>query len=55
MRVNKNKITEESKKKSEEPKNVRRWMDVELRWMDVDASTDVLADPKILLRPLWIS
>ena len=39
MRVNKNKITEESKKKSDEPKNARRWM-------DVDASTDVLADPK---------
>ena len=35
----KNKIKEESKKKSKKPKNARRWMDVES-----DAYADVLAD-----------
>ena len=35
----KNKIKEESKKKSKKPKNARRWMDVES-----DAYVDVLAD-----------
>ena len=39
MGPKKNKIKEESKKKSKEPKNVRRWTDVEL-----DAYADVLAD-----------
>ena len=41
MGPKKNKIKEESKKKSKEPKNVRRWTDVEL-----DAYADVLADPE---------
>ena len=39
MGPKKNKIKEESKKKSKEPKNARRWTDVEL-----DAYVDVLAD-----------
>ena len=39
MGPKKNKIKEESKKKSKEPKNARRWTDVEL-----DAYADVLAD-----------
>ena len=41
MGLKKNKIKEESKKKSKEPKNARRWTDVEL-----DAYADVLADPE---------
>ena len=41
MGPKKNKIKEESKKKSKEPKNARRWTDVEL-----DAYADVLADPE---------
>ena len=41
MGPKKNKIKEESKKKSMEPKNARRWTDVEL-----DAYADVLADPE---------
>ena len=44
MGPKKNKIKEESKKKSKEPKNVWRWRDVEL-----DAYADVLADPEISL------
>ena len=44
MGPKKNKIKEESKKKSKEPKNARRWTDVEL-----DAYADVLADPEISL------
>ena len=40
----KNKIKEESKKKSKEPKNAWRWRDVEL-----NAYADVLADPEISL------
>ena len=43
-KLKKNKIKEESKKKSKEPKNARRWTDVEL-----DAYADVLADPEISL------
>ena len=39
MGPKKNKIKEESKKKSKEPKNAQRWTDVEL-----DAYADVLAD-----------
>ena len=41
MGPEKNKIKEESKKKSKEPKNARRWTDVEL-----DAYADVLGDPE---------
>ena len=41
MGPKKNKIKEESKKKSKEPKNAQRWTDVEL-----DAYADVLADPE---------
>ena len=44
MGPKKNKIKEESKKKSKEPKNALRWRDVEL-----DAYADVLADPEISL------
>ena len=44
MGPKKNKIKEESKKKSKEPKNAQRWTDVEL-----DAYADVLADPEISL------
>ena len=44
MGPKKNKIKEESKKKSKEPKNAQRWTDVEL-----DAYADVLADPEIFL------
>ena len=44
MGPKKNKIKEERKKKSKEPKNARRWTDVEL-----DAYADVLADPEISL------
>ena len=50
MGLKKNKIKEESKKKSKEPKNALHWMDVEL-----DTYADVLADPENSLRPLWIS
>ena len=41
MGPKKNKIKEESKKKSKEPKNVWRWTDIEL-----DAYANVLADPE---------
>ena len=41
MGPKKNKIKEESKKKSKEPKNARRWTDIEL-----DVYADVLADPE---------
>ena len=41
MGPKKNKIKEESKNKSKEPKNAQRWTDVEL-----DAYADVLADPE---------
>ena len=39
--LKKNKIKEESKKKSKEPKNAPQWTDVEL-----DAYAGVLADPE---------
>ena len=41
MGPKKNKIKEESKKKSKEPKNARRWTDIEL-----DVYADVLANPE---------
>ena len=41
MGPKKNKIKEESKKKSKEPKNAPQWTDVEL-----DAYAGVLADPE---------
>ena len=41
MGPKKNKIKEQSKKKSKEPKNARCWTDVEL-----DAYADILADPE---------
>ena len=41
MGPKKNKIKEESKKKSKEPKSALRWTDVEL-----DAYADALADPE---------
>ena len=41
MGPKKNRVKKESKKKQKEPKNARRWTDVEL-----DAFADVLADPE---------
>ena len=41
MGTKKNKIKEQSKKKSKEPKNARCWTDVEL-----DSYADILADPE---------
>ena len=41
MGPKKNKVKEESKKKSKEPKNARHWTDVQ-----IDAYADVLDDPE---------